>query len=791
MAVDYFIPDAEANALAGAIAAYLRAYAAAGTLVIDPFCQSPDIVRQALASEHRVIAISFNPLDALRTRLALSAIPAHELETAVTRLADSPKSGVPLREHLQRLYRTACPQCGKEVIADYFIWERGGELPRRVHYRCTACGDAGLRDCDENDARMLQEVQPRGLYYWYILDRVVGHESRARKFAASLLELYTPRSLYILSNVLLKIENLFSGSVVHDHLRLGLLHALEQGSKLHPVPGEPAPLHTSGLHPPPHFVEWNAWQLFEEATRRLAQGQPAAPVALAANVQELLPPAPSTAPQKPARPATAFVGHMTVRQLAPALLPGSVSLIWAQPPPHGRTQWALPYLWTGWLYGHEEAASLWPLVRRHSSDRTWYLQAMRGTLRALQKTLQADGHMVLVSQSKGLAHHEALTLAGAGASLRLESTLYHSREPEVATRPFGGLRGDYRSVWVPGPAMPPWPMAMADLVAKLRDVVVAAAEETLQARGEAVPFARLHCHIWEALARRGILQRIMVSKELPSPLDWVREQIQKALQDQVDSVFVQLWEAESRHLPSEAATASRHLVGEGVPEGECLWWLVHTPDIPPLAERVEQAVYETLAEVEAAPTAEFLKTVYARFPGMLTPDGEWVLACLRSYGQQIAPGRWALRAAERPSERAHAREMVLYTLQDLGQRWGYEVKLAQDLALRWVQSGKEPVVWAILDTAALSPLRDAACSELAAGARKLAIIRDARQDLMGLRWTRSPLLRHDLVARGWQFIHEQDLHHWAKQHNITFSDLDTLVSLDPLAIHGRTQLALM
>ena len=333
MAVDYFIPDAEANALAGAIAAYLRAYAAAGTLVIDPFCQSPDIVRQALASEHRVIAISFNPLDALRTSLALSAIPAHELETAVTRLADSPKSGVPLREHLQRLYRTACPQCGKEVIADYFIWERGGELPRRVHYRCTACGDAGLRDCDENDARMLQEVQPRGLYYWYILDRVVGHESRARKFAASLLELYTPRSLYVLSNVLLKIENLFSGSVVHDYLRLGLLHALEQGSKLHPVPGEPAPLHAPGLHPPPHFVEWNAWQLFEEATRRLAQGQPAAPVALAANVQELLPPALSTAPQKPARPATAFVGHMTVRQLAPALPPGSVSLIWAQPPP--------------------------------------------------------------------------------------------------------------------------------------------------------------------------------------------------------------------------------------------------------------------------------------------------------------------------------------------------------------------------------------------------------------------------------------------------------------------------
>jgi hypothetical protein len=388
--------------------------------------------------------------------------------------------------------------------------------------------------------------------------------------------------------------------------------------------------------------------------------------------------------------------------------------------------------------------------------------------------------MVLVSQSKGLAHHEALTLAGAGASLRLESALYHSREPEVATRPFGGLRGDYRSVWVPGPSTPLFPMAMPDLEARLRDVVVAAAEETLQARGEPAPFARLHCHIWETLARRGILQRIMVTKEPPSPLDWARKQIQKALQDQVGSTFVQVWAAQSH--PED---------GETTQESECLWWIVHGPDVSPLTERVEQAVYEALAAVETATTAELLATVYARFPGMLTPNDEWVLACLRSYGHQIASGQWALQEGERPSERAKARERVPYTLRNLGQRWGYEVKLAQGLALRWVQSGKQPVVWAILDTAALSPLLEAASTELAAGARRLAVISDARQDLMALRWARAPLLREELAARSWQFVHEQDLHHWAEQHNLTLSDLDTLVSLDPLVVHGRTQLPLM
>ena len=782
-AVDYFVPGGEANELSQVLTAYLHSYTAAGSLVLDPFCHSPDIVRETVASQRRIISISFNPLDALRTRLALSTIPAREVEAAVTRLGDSPKAGVPLRQHLQRLYRTTCAQCGKEVIADYFIWERGYELPRRVHYHCPACGDAGLRDCNENDAHILQEVQPRGLHYYHILERVVGRESHAKKLTASLLELYTPRNLYVLSNILLKIENLFSGSGVYDYLRLGLLRALEQASKLNPVPGEPAPLHAPGLRPLPHFVEWNAWQLFEESTRQLGQNQPPAPIALAAGIQELLPP--GQPPSAEARSSTsapqsamAFVGHMTVRELAKVLPPASVSLIWAQPPSQGHTQWALPYLWTGWLYGSEEAAPLWPLVRRRSSDWAWYLQAMRGALLALKEMLQADGHVVLLSQSKGLAQHETLALAAAGASLRLENMLYCSREPETATSPFGGLRGDHRSVWVPGPSTPPFPMTMAGLTTRLQELAVAAAEETLQARGEAAPFARLHCHIWEALARRGVLQRVMLGRELPSTLDWVREQIQQALQNQVGPTFVQVW-------------ADEPVPAEGAAERECLWWLALAPDVPPLSERIERAVYETLVAAGPVALSELLIAVYARFPGMLTPDREWVLACLKSYGQQVAGGRWALREGERPSERAQARDRVLYVLQDLGQRWGYEVKRAEHLALRWIQGEKQPVVWAILDTAALSTLLDAAAGGLPAGARKLAVIHDARQDLIRLSWTRSPLLRRKLVGTGWQFIHAEDLYHWSSQHKITPADLDTLVSLDPLAIRQRTQLPLM
>jgi len=53
---------------------------------------------------------------------------------------------------------------------------------------------------------------------------------------------------------------------------------------------------------------------------------------------------------------------------------------------------------------------------------------MRNTLSALQKTLHPDGQIVLMGQSKGLAFYEALSLAAAGANLRLSSALYHPRD---------------------------------------------------------------------------------------------------------------------------------------------------------------------------------------------------------------------------------------------------------------------------------------------------------------------------------------------------------------------------
>jgi hypothetical protein len=189
---------------------------------------------------------------------------------------------------------------------------------------------------------------------------------------------------------------------------------------------------------------------------------------------------------------------------------------------------------------------------------------------------------------------------------------------------------------------------------------------------------------------------------------------------------------------------------------------------------------------------EFMRAVYQHFPGAVTPDAEWVMACLKSYAQEIESGHWALREDDRQEQRAVARETVMRDLDTLGQRLGYEVSLGlQGFDVKWGKAGKEALGFVVLASAALNCLLSLPPTDEFIRTRKLVVISEARQDLLRLRLARSMWMRKQLAASGWQFIQDADLQEWASQEEVTLADLDSLVGLDPLSIQDRTQLSLI
>jgi hypothetical protein len=770
--VDYFIHDTEADTSSQVIAAYIDAHTEPNDLVVDPFCRSPTIVTTALQLRRRVIATNLNPLQDLDTRLALTPVPHRDLSRTATRLGDSIKFDIPLRDHLRRLYRTHCRQCAAEATASYFVWQQGRDVPVQVRYHCTACNQVGLWDCDELDFQVLQAIEPRGLHYWYVLDRVAGQQDEeARRFATQLLDLYTPRNLYALSNLVLRAEDLIQEPLILDFVRLALLQCLQRGSKLNGVPGEPTAPRVGRLRPPMRFVEQNVWTLFEDALSALVQRQPASAVAFAAQAAHVVLPPLLGAAHEPVEPRGAFAGHMSVRKLCAQLPPKSVGCMVSQPPQPGRSRWALDYLWTGWLYGYEESASLWPLVRRRSSDWPWYLRAMQATLSALQDVLKTDGRITFIGREKPLAYCESFLLAAAAAELRLEAALYQPTEVERATKPYSGQRGEYRLTWTVGAPTPPWPMPSEELLDRVQSATLDAAEETLVQRGEPASFGRLHCSIWQALAKQGLAQRLMAAKDLSSPLAVSRQQVRRSLQAGLRSKL--------RLLPVDGAGDTS------------MWWLAHPPEVTPLTERVEEAVYDILSAAEPEEFSDLLTSVYARFPDMQTPDREWTVGCLTSYGHQAASGLWVLKEKDKPAYRQEERTELVGQLEALGRRLGHAVLIEEPLFdVLWTQNGTPVVGWAMLDSAALSRLVGHTVA-MAPPRRRIAVLCQRRQDLLQLRLARSPWLGQQLTAANWRFVTDSDIRRWTAQEEVTLADLDVLVASDPLSIENRSQLELI
>jgi hypothetical protein len=184
MAIDYFVPGTTplaADLLSGLLPSwpegvarhFVETFTHPDAIILDPFAASEIPILEAAASGRRVIATNSNPLVVLWLRQRVSPPEPDGLKVAVTRLGDSLKRGVPLREHLNQLYRTRCPSCRHQFVADYFIWSREPADPRQKWVDCPACGQEGLSAVDDNDLAVLDDVETRGLHYWYLLDRVV------------------------------------------------------------------------------------------------------------------------------------------------------------------------------------------------------------------------------------------------------------------------------------------------------------------------------------------------------------------------------------------------------------------------------------------------------------------------------------------------------------------------------------------------------------------------------------------------------------------------------------------
>jgi hypothetical protein len=716
---------------------YVNAYTEPGEMVLVPYCQGPLVVREILALERQALALNFDPLVVLLVGTVLSPPPARELDAAVARLGDSPKQGVPLRHHLQGLYATTCPACLRPAVADYFVWDREQSAPIAKQLRCPACAWHGQAAMDPEDRERLADVPARGMHYHYVLDRVAPQSQGAalRARLEQLLELYSPRSLYALAELTLKIESLFPDGPMERVLKVLLLDCLDQCSSLAPLPGSTA--RRRGLARPARFLERNVWYAFERAVARL-QVLAAGPAVRLVETAEGVPIS--------GEGGVGFVGQGLVRQLSRSLPPRSLRLILTSPPPLDSAAWSLAYLWSAWLLGAEAASPLRPLLRQRTPDPAWYARVLAGSFQTLGALLRDEGRLVLVLTSQRPAVIEALSLAACQARLGLTSLL--QRGP------------DYRLELAPTFSQPtPDPGGFSK-------VAVQAATDAIRERGEPMPWLSLHAAILRRLAEAGLLAGVAESDDAgPSPLDWIAEQITAAL-----------------HAPAFVRLP-------GPERGQELWWLARTFDLAsPLSDRVEAAAYEILRDALALTEDDFAAALYARFPGSLTPEAGLVAACLQAYGYEPSRGYWQLRKEDLPDSRQAERQSMIKHLLALGRKLGYRAVPGVPFDVAWFEGEKVEAAFVVRWQAVVSEAL--ALTNQLAGAQPYLLIPGGRAALVSHKLASNPLWQQIVDEAGWHFIKYRHVRQLVAQPEVDEYALRTIIGLDPIVEHEQVQLPL-
>ena len=733
---------------AGVATAYATAYTDPDERVLVPYCQGSAMVREILSAGRQVVALNFDPLIVLVVRTELALPPARELNGAVARLGDSPKQGVPLRRYLVDLYATSCPACSRPAVADYFIWDREQGEPIAKFLRCPACAWQGRAATEQEDLERLENLPAREMHYHYVLDRVSpparGGSLQTR--LEYLLELYSPRNLYVLAELTRKIEGLFPEGPLHEALKVLLADCLDRCSSLAPLPGSVA--RRRGLRRPGRYLERNVWYAFEEAVTRLKASAGDRSSGLADILE--------------ARLATAeglgsYIGQGLVRDLPRTLSPRSMRLILTSPPPLDSAAWSLSYLWCAWLLGAEAAAPLRPLLLQRTPDPAWYARVMAGSMATLADFMRDDGRLVLVLTSQRPAMIEALVLAADQARLGVMSLVQ--------------CGGDYRLELAPSLPQPDAFSRAKGITAdpldlKIRRAAVEIAIETIKVRGEPTPWPTLHAAIHQKLAQRGILGKVVEGGTGgPSPLDQVAEQVEAALDD---PAFVRLTAGESR---------------------DELWWLAIPDGVEhPLCDRVEAGAREVLQEALALTEGDYTARVHARFPGSLTPSAELVAACLRSYGSEPTQGYWQLRPEDLPGARLTERRIIVEHLLALGRRLGYRTEAWKPFDAAWFDEGQPRAVFAVRWQAIVGEAL--ALSEQVAGARPYLVIPGGRAALVSYKLAHNPVWQRTVDDFGWWFIKYRHVRKLVDQPEVDEYTLRTIVGLDPIVEQESAQLPL-
>jgi hypothetical protein len=632
-----FIPPLEE----GTVSAWLSGRVSAGGWILDPFGFAPRVALEAARAGYRVLVTVNNPITRFLLEIAANPPPESDFKAALAELAVSKKGDERLEAHLQSLYQTVCEKCGRNVIAQSFLWRKGEDAPYGRIYECKECGDGGERAADSQDAAHARRIADTdGLHRSRALERVATLDDEDRTYAEEAIQHYLPRPLYTLTTLINRVEGLNLTPDRRRALTALLLVACDAGNTLWDYPSERS--RPKQLNIPNQFREDNLWLSLERGLGLWSET--AARVACEAW--------PARIPE--AGGICIYEGRLKdlaqqVRKEIPI-----AAVVGALPRPN-QAFWTLSALWAGWLWGRSAVEPYKIALRRRRYDWAWNATALNSAFTHLFDVLPLGTPCFgLLPEPEHLFLTSALTAADA-AGFELKSLAMRTEHDPLQ---IGWERGEqlHREAGKPEEAL-------------LRSAI----HGHLTARGEPASYLHVHAAALIALTETHALKR--PDQEFDEALRATQAIITKTLK--------------------EAPGLVHYASGENVETG--LWGRRASTGEENLPDRVEMAVVTLLQKSPDSIFLEIEDELYRQFPGLLTPSKAMIYAVLNSYAVK-AGAVWKLRTEDLAAARRAELHKVGALIESIGKRLGYKTH-QEERQLSWEADRRTVLNFSVLASA--------------------------------------------------------------------------------------------
>ena len=707
--------------------------------ILDPFGSSPSLIIETAQSGYPVLVAANNPINRFLIEMAAMPPRPQDFLSGFAALASSLRGNERIENHIMEIYRIDCLECGKAVEVDAFLWERNSPVPYGVIYNCEACGFEGERILPHNIAENANEFASNSLHRSRALERVASRADPDRIFVEEALSVYSPRAIYVLFTLINKVDSLHITLDEQKALQALLLSACDIGNVMWDYPSRRD--RPRQLTIPSKYRENNIWKIMEQAISYWSEVQTHVPLSIWPNL--------------PDSDSGICIYEGPLRNLIFQSKEDQPQLefqaaLTAIPRPN-QAFWTLSALWSGWLWGREAVGPFKSVLRRRRYDWNWLYSALHAVFENIAQFLDpdipilgltAEAEAGLLTATTHAAYNCGFDLTG--FATRDKEAQFHWRFSASGEKRVNAINGSCATKSIreflidygqPAPFLKVWSAGLAGLFNYENNTAANKAEE-IAPESE---FAESNALIRDILTYRGGFLRFGSSDSMETSLWWLKE-------DSNSNNFSDL----------------------------------------NIADQMEIAVVKLLTKNKTIKKEELENLFIQQFPGLQTPDTEWLQVILESYAVENSnkSGYWSLRNEDQPSSRREDLKTMQKQLNILAERFGYDQ--SEESPLVWSKEGSNQFYFYLIASAVLSNviLRNEV-TPISPSHKSIIVLPGGRANLVVYKLRLDPRL-HRLCSSdeqselpGWRFIKMRHLR-WLLDNATQFQAFQDQLTLDPL-----------